>query len=69
VEECGWKRRKIARPAAFLHIIVTSRLLQILKEDSRAIFHATSQASKATDFILAFQQSREADIPTAEAAE
>jgi antirestriction protein ArdC len=43
--------------------------LQILKEDSRAIFHATSQASKATDFILAFQQPREADIPTAEAAE
>ena len=43
--------------------------LQILKEDSRAIFHATSQASKATDFILAFQQIREADIPTAEAAE
>jgi antirestriction protein ArdC len=43
--------------------------LQILKEDSRAIFHATSQASKATDFILAFQQSREAEIPTAEAAE
>jgi antirestriction protein ArdC len=43
--------------------------LQILKEDSRAIFHATSQASKATDFILAFQQPREAEIPTAEAAE
>jgi antirestriction protein ArdC len=43
--------------------------LQILKEDCRAIFHATSQASKATDFILAFQQPREAEIPTAEAAE
>ena len=43
--------------------------LQILKEDCRAIFHATSQASKATDFILAFQQTREAEIPTAEAAE
>ncbi|MEJ0024937.1 MAG: zincin-like metallopeptidase domain-containing protein [Rhizomicrobium sp.] len=43
--------------------------LKILKEDSRAIFHASSQASKATDFILAFQQPREAEIPTAEAAE
>ncbi len=28
--------------------------LQILKEDSRAIFHAASQASKASDYILAF---------------
>ncbi|MBS0471319.1 MAG: DUF1738 domain-containing protein [Proteobacteria bacterium] len=37
--------------------------LQILKEDSRAIFHAASQASKATDFILAFQSASEAEIP------
>jgi antirestriction protein ArdC len=51
------------------HADYLSHWLQILKEDSRAIFHATSQASKATDFILAFQQSREAEIPTAEAAE
>lgn len=29
--------------------------LQILKSDSRAIFHAASQASKASDFILAFR--------------
>ncbi len=43
--------------------------LQILKEDNRAIFHAASQASKATDFILAFQGASEAAIPTAEAAE
>jgi antirestriction protein ArdC len=43
--------------------------LQILKEDSRAIFHAASQASKATDFILAFQHPGETAIPTAEAAE
>jgi len=43
--------------------------LQILKEDSRAIFHAASQASKATDFLLAFREPREAEIPTAEAAE
>jgi antirestriction protein ArdC len=43
--------------------------LQILKEDSRAIFHAASQASKATEFLLAFREPREAEIPTAEAAE
>lgn len=43
--------------------------LQILKEDSRAIFHAASQASKATDFILAFQNASEAAVPAAEAAE
>jgi len=29
--------------------------LQILKADSRAIFHAASQASKASDFIFAFR--------------
>ncbi len=43
--------------------------LQILKEDSRAIFHAASQASKASDFLLAFRELRGAEIPTAEAAE
>ncbi len=30
--------------------------LQVLKEDSRAIFKAASMASKACDFILAFEQ-------------
>jgi antirestriction protein ArdC len=30
--------------------------LQVLKEDSRAIFRAASMASKACDFILAFEQ-------------
>jgi antirestriction protein ArdC len=29
--------------------------LDLLREDDRAIFHAASQASKAADFILAFQ--------------
>ena len=29
--------------------------LEVLKEDNRAIFRAASQASKAADFILAFQ--------------
>ena len=33
--------------------------LAILKSDARAIFHAASQASKAADFLLAYQQSTE----------
>ena len=33
--------------------------LQILKEDSRAIFQAASMASKASDFVLAFGQPQE----------
>jgi len=55
VEECGRKRRKIARPAALLHIIVTSRLLEVLREDDRAIVRAASQASKAADYLLTFR--------------
>ncbi len=35
--------------------------LEILKEDKRAIFRAASQASKATDFLLAFEQQDDAD--------
>jgi antirestriction protein ArdC len=37
--------------------------LQILKSDSRAIFHAASQASKASDFILAFRSPAQEDAP------
>ncbi|HSZ75278.1 MAG TPA: zincin-like metallopeptidase domain-containing protein [Rhizomicrobium sp.] len=47
---------------AHLHIVPQVRhadylgnWLQILRDDSRAIFHAASQASKAADFILAFR--------------
>lgn len=39
--------------------------LAILKQDSRAIFHAASQASKAADFLLAYQQSPEQPQPCA----
>lgn len=42
--------------------------LQILKEDCRAIFHATSQASKASEFILAFAHPNSDEILAAEAA-
>ena len=39
--------------AAFLHIIDTSRLLEVLREDCRAVVRAASAASKAADFLLA----------------
>jgi antirestriction protein ArdC len=39
--------------AAFLHIIDTSRLLEVLREDNRAVVRAASAASKAADFLLA----------------
>jgi len=42
--------------------------LQILKEDCRAIFHAASQASKASEFILAFRYPNHDEIPAAGAA-
>jgi antirestriction protein ArdC len=40
--------------AAFLHIIDTSRLLEVLREDNRAVVRAASAASKAADFLLSF---------------
>ena len=51
----GGKRRKPANQAAFLHIIATSRLLEVLRDDDRAIIRAASAASKAADYLLAFQ--------------
>ncbi|NKJ01829.1 antirestriction protein ArdC, partial [Novosphingobium sp. SG707] len=45
--------RVLGVEAAFLHIIDTSRLLEVLREDNRAIFRAASQASKAADWLLA----------------
>jgi len=40
--------------ATFLHIISCSRLLEVLREDNRAVVRAASQASKAADWILGF---------------
>jgi len=43
--------------------------IAVLKEDNRAIFRAASQASKAADFILAFEPREAAkDVPQARAA-
>jgi len=45
---------KISAIITFLHIIDTSRLLDVLREDNRAVVRAASQASKAADFLLSF---------------
>ena len=42
--------------AAFLHIIDTSRLIKVLKDDKRAIFSAASHAQRAADFLHGLQQ-------------
>ena len=51
------------------HTDYLANWLKVLKEDNRAIFHAASQASKATDFLLACREPREASIPLAQVAE
>lgn len=38
----------------FLRIIDSCGLLEVLREDNRAIVRAASQASKAADWLLAF---------------
>ena len=45
--------------AAFLHIIDTSRLLTVLKNDTRAIFTAASHSQKAADFLKSLQPKSE----------
>ena len=50
----GRKPQNSANLAAFLHIIDTSRLLEVMREDSRAIVRAASQASKAADWLLSY---------------
>ena len=43
------------------HADYLANWLQILKDDSRAIFHAASRASKASDFLLAFCQPQQGE--------
>jgi antirestriction protein ArdC len=47
--------RDLRADAAFLHIIDTSRLLECLRQDNRAIIRAASAASKAADYLLALR--------------
>jgi antirestriction protein ArdC len=51
------------------HADYLAHWLDLLKDDPRAIFHAASHASKASDFLLAVQTTGEAVISPAEAAE
>jgi antirestriction protein ArdC len=50
---------KISAEVSLLHIIHTSRLLEVLRDDDHAIVRAASAASKAADYLLAFR--RESD--------
>ena len=50
--------------AAFLHIIDTSRLLEVLHDDNRAIVRAASHASKAADYLLGFLPEMAEDAST-----
>jgi len=47
------------------HADYLANWLAVLKADSRAIFHAASQASKASDFLLAITQQAQAGAPVA----
>ena len=52
------------KPAAlrlFLHIMICCGLLEVLREDNRAILRAASQASKAADWLLGFLPSTDVD--------
>jgi antirestriction protein ArdC len=49
------ERRRTTHPAAFLHITDTSRLLEVLKNDKRAIFSAAAHAQKAADYLARLQ--------------
>lgn len=51
------------------HADYLANWLGVLREDCRAIFHAASQATKASEFLLALSGTRATEIPTAEAAE
>lgn len=51
----GRRPRITANLAALLYIANCCGLLEVLREDNRAIVRAASQASKAADFILGFQ--------------
>lgn len=46
--------REIDATVAFLHITSTSRLLDVIKADNRAIFTAAAKASEAARYLKAF---------------
>jgi antirestriction protein ArdC len=50
--------RDLRAGMAFLHIIANSRLLAVLKKDTRAIFAAASKANEARIFLIGLQPAR-----------
>jgi len=48
----GRKPQNSANLVAFLHIIDTSRLLKLLKDDDRAILTAAAKAEEASTLLL-----------------
>jgi antirestriction protein ArdC len=54
---------------AFLHIIANSRLLEVLRDDDRAIVRAASAASKAADYLLAFRLDSNEPVEVAQASD
>ena len=54
---------------SLLHIIDTSRLLEVLREDDRAIVRAASAASKAADYLLAFGRDSGEPVDVAKSAD
>ena len=63
----GRKPQNSANLAAFLHIIDTSRLLKLLKEDDRAILTAAAKAEEASGLLLKLGGRGIADIDEASA--
>jgi antirestriction protein ArdC len=49
--------RDLRAGMAFLHIIANSRLLEVLKNDKRAIFTAARKASDAAAYLTSLQTS------------
>jgi antirestriction protein ArdC len=54
---------------SLLHIIDTSRLLEVLRDDDRAIVRAASAASKAADYLLAFRPDTTGPVESTRAAD
>ena len=54
---------------SLLHIIDTSRLLEVLRDDDRAIVRAASAASKAADYLLAFRPDSNAAVEFVQASD
>ncbi len=54
VKDVAGNSTTVRNRVALLHITGTSRLLEVLREDNRAIVRAASLASKAADYLLGF---------------